>query len=131
MPRLFTREEAERLLPEIAPMLEEIRTLKRQHDAAEQETAALEVKMRGNGHGLDIELSRGRQSQQQAAAAINEMVEQVQKLGAEVKDMEMGLIDFHAMRDGREVYLCWKLGEDHIDWWHELNTGFASRQRLD
>ena len=87
--------------------------------------------MRGNGHGLDVELSRARQGQQQAAAAINEIVERVQKLGAEVKDIDMGLIDFHAMREGREVYLCWKLGEAHIDWWHELHSGYSTRQPLD
>ena len=131
MARLFTREEAEKVLPEIAPLLEEMRSLKRQHDAAQEQTAALEQQMRGNGHGLDIELSRARQGQAQAAVAINGMVDRVNELGAEVKDIDMGLIDFHAIREGREVYLCWKLGEGQIDWWHELHSGYATRQPLD
>jgi hypothetical protein len=52
-------------------------------------------------------------------------------MGIEVKDIDMGLVDFRSNMDGREVYLCWKLGEEHISFWHELHTGYASRQPLD
>jgi len=48
----------------------------------------------------------------------------------ELTDIDQGLIDFRAEMDGREVYLCWKLGEERIDWWHELDAGFAGRQPL-
>jgi hypothetical protein len=51
-------------------------------------------------------------------------------LGAELKDPRVGLIDFLAQVDGRDVYLCWKLGEDEIAYWHELEAGFAGRQSL-
>jgi hypothetical protein len=62
---------------------------------------------------------------------INALIERVKAMGAEVKDLDLGLIDFRAQKDGRVVYLCWKLGEERVEWWHELNTGYASRERLD
>jgi hypothetical protein len=51
-------------------------------------------------------------------------------MGCELKGIEEGLIDFPSPREGRTVYLCWKLGEDSIGSWHELDTGFAGRQPL-
>lgn len=53
------------------------------------------------------------------------------ELGVELKDPRTGLIDFRAMRDGVEVYLCWKLGEPEVGHWHPLDTGFAGRQPID
>ncbi|MGH7488523.1 MAG: DUF2203 domain-containing protein [bacterium] len=51
-------------------------------------------------------------------------------MGCELKGVDEGLIDFPSEREGQTVYLCWKLGEERIEWWHELDTGFAGRQRL-
>lgn len=48
--------------------------------------------------------------------------------GCVVKDIGSGLVDWYAKKDGRDVYLCWKLGEKSVDWWHELETGFAGRR---
>jgi hypothetical protein len=48
----------------------------------------------------------------------------------EIKDPYTGLVDFPCRQDNREVYLCWKLGEDKLDWWHEIDAGFAGRQPL-
>ncbi len=47
-----------------------------------------------------------------------------------LRDPESGLVDFPAHREGREVYLCWRLGEDRVEWWHELDTGFVGRKPL-
>ena len=59
-------------------------------------------------------------------------LEQINALGVLVKDLDTGLIDFPTLRDGHEVYLCWKLGEgERIQWWHEIEDGFAGRQPLD
>jgi hypothetical protein len=63
-------------------------------------------------------------------AEINAELVKIHDLGVELKDPAMGLIDFLALRDGREVYLCWRLGETAIDYWHETDTGFAGRQPL-
>jgi hypothetical protein len=52
-------------------------------------------------------------------------------MGIELKDPEQGLIDFRSIREGREVYLCWKLGEERVSHWHEIDAGFAGRQALE
>lgn len=131
MSRLFTREEADNLLPHIAPLLWQARELKKEHDGHAAKIEALQTQAKSNGHGIDVELARARTGQQQAAMAINGLIERVKAQGAEVKDVDMGLIDFRSQKDGRVVYLCWKLGEERVEWWHELNTGYASRERLD
>jgi hypothetical protein len=51
--------------------------------------------------------------------------------GAQVKDINTGLLDFPALREGHEVYLCWKYGEDQIAFWHEIDAGFAGRQPIE
>jgi hypothetical protein len=58
------------------------------------------------------------------------IVHSIQELGAVVKDMNTGLIDFPALREGREVYLCWRFGEAEILYWHETDAGFSGRQAL-
>jgi len=62
---------------------------------------------------------------------IMKRVERIQQMGVLIKDLEKGLCDFPFMLDGRMVYLCWKLGEDEIGWWHETDTGFGNRKPLD
>ena len=57
-------------------------------------------------------------------------VERLQAIGCEVKSIEEGLIDFPHWRKGQEVYLCWKLGEQDIEYWHETDAGFAGRRKL-
>ena len=89
-----------------------------------------ERKMTSNGHLLEAELNQARQQMAKAAAEVNRLIEEVQALGCELKDIEQGLVDFRTVMEGREVYLCWKLGEPGIAWWHELETGFADRQPL-
>ncbi len=131
MPRRFSREEADALLPEIAPRLLQLRDLKRQNDETRSAVNDLQSTLKANGHSLDIEMSRLARALQSSGAEINALIERVTSLGVEVKDLEMGLIDFRGERDGREIYLCWKLGEEHVAFWHELNTGYSSRQPLD
>ena len=55
---------------------------------------------------------------------------ELQEAGVVLRDLDRGLVDFPAVRDGREIYLCWELGEDRVEFWHELESGFAGRQRL-
>lgn len=61
---------------------------------------------------------------------LHENLRNIQELGVIVKDLEMGLCDFPHLLEGRIVYLCWKLGEDKIEWWHEITTGFSGRQAI-
>jgi hypothetical protein len=62
---------------------------------------------------------------------LDALLHKVQDMGIEVKDLTIGLIDFVGLRDGREVYLCWKYGEDSIQFWHETDAGFSGRQLID
>ncbi len=59
------------------------------------------------------------------------LLHRLQDLGVEVKDVEMGLVDFRCVRNGKEVYLCWKYGEDSVQFWHEIEAGFQGRQLID
>jgi hypothetical protein len=61
---------------------------------------------------------------------LHELLHRVQEMEIQVKDLTVGLVDFVALRDGREVYLCWKYGEDSIQYWHEIEAGFAGRRPI-
>ena len=65
-----------------------------------------------------------------ALQQINESLQTIHELGVLVKDVEMGLCDFPYMMNGRVVYLCWKLGEENIHWWHDIEGGYEGRQAL-
>ncbi|MBO0723727.1 MAG: DUF2203 domain-containing protein [Blastocatellia bacterium] len=123
--RLFTIEEANALLPEV-------RRLFRQIDEA---TAILqrlspEVKLAGE-HAADG--GGGTVYGSQYANALTRFLASIQEImsyGIEIKDFERGLCDFPHVRDGKTVYLCWQRGEDSIEWWHDIDAGFAGRQPL-
>jgi hypothetical protein len=129
--KLFTREEAEALLPQVRAELEAMRTCKEALDALRGEMGRASRKATGNGHVEDRRLfGEGRREAEQLAEEINERLARLSAWGVEVKGIDEGLVDFPHERDGHVVYLCWRLGEDHIGWWHELDTGFAGRQPL-
>lgn len=79
------------------------------------------------GNGGNKALSRMVQDFERLDALIHQILD----TGVQVKDINSGLLDFSAMRDGREVYLCWKYGEDDIAFWHEVDAGFAGRQSIE
>ena len=62
--------------------------------------------------------------------ALRNAIRELQAMEVILRDLERGLVDFPAVRDGREVYLCWEEGEDEVGWWHELDAGHAGRQPL-
>jgi hypothetical protein len=132
MPRYFTRMEAEALLPAVEPLLREIQGLRAELAEHERQARELHARALGNGHLGAGERSAGVAAATRIAEQIESLLEQITELGVLVKDLDSGLIDFPTLRDGREVYLCWRLGEgEHIVWWHEIELGFAGRQPLD
>jgi hypothetical protein len=131
-PRLFTLAEAEALLPQVIPLLEAIRDARRAIAAAEGELDRLLGPTRSNGHGVDpTKLDESRAATMRAMAELRAKSAELDALGVELKDPDTGLIDFQSRRQGRIVYLCWRLGEPRIDWWHELDAGFAGRLPLE
>ena len=129
-PKRFSRQEADDLLPYLAPVLFQMRKLKRRHDELRAQLAEVSGKSRSNGHGVDHDAAQARREMEAAAAQISGLMEKVQGMDVELKDIDTGLVDFRTLREGREVYLCWKLGEENVSHWHDLDTGFAGRQPL-
>ena len=87
---------------------------------------------------LQIEPDDGPPAVRQAKAvyrgldeALSDELERIQSLGGEVKDLELGLVDFPSTRDGEEILLCWKLGEKSLGFWHAVDGGFATRKPID
>jgi len=128
-PRTFTLDEASSLLPRLSELLLQTQECKLRHDQHQDQIAEYTRRMSSNGDILERDLNETRQELAKAAAEMSSLVEKVQEMGCELKDIDQGLIDFRAEREGREVYLCWKLGEPDIRWWHDLEAGFAGRQR--
>jgi hypothetical protein len=131
MDRLFTREEAEQLLPTLIPKLERLRGIHRELALRHEELVALHRRARGNGRDLPSdELESKQREADDLEAGLRREVQTILDQGVEVKDLEMGLLDFPSLLEGRVVYLCWKLGEAGIGYWHELDDGYPGRQPL-
>ena len=131
MPRYFTRESAAALLPRIEPLLREIQALRAEQAASTQSAADLGERVKSNGHLPHTSTDEASAISAQVREHIATRLEQINALGVLVKDLDTGLIDFPTLRDGHEVYLCWRLGEgERIQWWHEIEDGFAGRQPL-
>jgi hypothetical protein len=130
MTRHFTLAEANALIPRLTIDFERIAALRAELSALREEVAAFEQKRRSNGKDLASEIQERQQKMETLANQVKTVLDDIANLGCEVKDVEMGLVDFPSLRDKRTVYLCWKLGEAKIGFWHELSTGYAGRQPL-
>jgi hypothetical protein len=121
--RHFTVDEANALLPRVGPALESLRDARdRLTDAELHEILAGSAPTNGGGDA-------GRQVGE-AFLQVRGLLGELQGLGLVVRDLDRGLIDFPAIIEGREVYLCWELGEDAIEFWHDLESGYGGRQAL-
>jgi len=119
----YSVNEANGLIPKLKPLLERIR--KTQEELAKDKTvAAVREKAAQNGGGLP-----GRQLSTLTKTLEADM-RQLEEWGIVLRDPAIGLIDFLHKREGETVFLCWKLGEPRVEWWHPLDTGIAGRQRL-
>ena len=127
-PRLFTHEEASALLPELRPILRKIQKDKRRLDELHNEIDAITPAMATNGHAnkvTEIELAMAKLVEE-----LNGSITRITDMQVELKDLDMGLVDFPSLRDDRIVYLCWNVDEPEIAFWHELDAGVAGRQPL-
>jgi hypothetical protein len=122
--RHFTIAEANTLLDGLRPLLLELREASEQLTDADAH-ALLSDAAPTNGGG-----AAGRQVGE-AFLEARRLLLAVQESGIVIRDIDRGLIDFPAILDGDEVYLCWELDEDEVSWWHPLDTGYAGRQPLD
>jgi hypothetical protein len=133
MPKRFTLAEAERLIPDIEKLLR--RAIAAKEEYAEAESAIQEFSeriMMMGGITVDRQVAiDARDRRENAAAALRSSIEGVQEFGCVVKDLDIGLIDFPTLFRGVEVYLCWKLEEPAIAFWHGTDEGFRGRKAID
>ncbi len=130
MSRTFTLDEATALLPRLREILNEMQEKKPQVDAIREEIVAMTKTASGNGHLESQDVRDKQKAAQGLIERLNELGAELREFGCELKGIDEGLVDFPAEREGRTIYLCWKLGEDAITHWHELDTGFGGRQPL-
>ena len=129
--RHFTVAEANVLLERVRPLVEQMVEHRRALGVALENRDRLGELTGSNGGGFHPRLpGEVDTAVNEAAEGIKRSVEELTALGVQVKDLDTGLVDFPAWRDGEEVLLCWRLGEDEIAWWHTLDGGFAGRQPL-
>ena len=131
MSRRFTPSEANEELVAIRPLVEELVTHRREQQRLEAERQALARRIAGNGGGIDAsELGDLEEAERRERIEIVRCVNAIHEIGAIVKDVDTGLVDFPARLEGEEVLLCWQLGEEQVAHWHGLEEGFAGRKRL-
>jgi hypothetical protein len=133
MARRFTLAEAQSLIPRVDRLLREAVSLKSQYQEAEQEMQGIMQRVTLMG-GMMVDrdgVIDTRNRRDETRSKLGTAIEQVQEVGCVVKDLDMGLIDFPTLFRGEEVYLCWKLGEEKIAFWHGVDEGFRGRKAID
>jgi hypothetical protein len=127
----FTLEEANAAVTELRPVVERMVEHGRRLAAAQRSQTQLVTRIAGNGGDLQpSDLRELAETIQREADAIAACAEEINAAGAQIKSLEEGLLDFPSSRDGEDVLLCWKLGEDEIRYWHGVDEGFAGRKPL-
>ncbi len=124
--KLFTIEEANSLLPSVRPI---VKAIQRSHRRLASFQSAATHASEGAEHGGGGMLEGTRYAR--LLVDLSLQAGQLEGLGIQLKDYRQGLIDFPSMREGRVVLLCWKADEgDQLEWWHDVEAGFAGRQPL-
>ena len=127
--RLFTLAEANAELAEVGPLVAEMVARRRTLLESQARRAEVLGEIAGNGGGIPpSELGDLAEEEERAAEALAEAIARIHERGVLVKDLDAGLVDFPTIRDGEEVLLCWRLGEDAIRFWHGVDEGFAGRK---
>jgi len=125
MSNYFTLHEANETLRRIRPLMDDVQAIRHKIITSQPEAWTAIEKSLGNGGSralsrivLDFE-------------KLDALIHRILDTGVIIKDVNIGLLDFPALRDGHEVYLCWQYGEGDIAYWHETDAGYAGRQPID
>lgn len=124
MPHYFTLQQANEALNIIRPLMDEVQAIREKIMSTQPDAWAAIEKSVGNGG------SRALSQIVQDFEKLDALVHQILDTGVLIKDVNIGLLDFPALKDGREVYLCWQYGEGDIAFWHEIEAGYAGRQPI-
>jgi hypothetical protein len=131
--RIFTLDEAQMLLPILESLLRQAiqgKKLVEEVDTELQETAH-RVFLNGGTMLNVVHLARRKAEREKAIRRIKDALAEIDATGVQVKDLEIGLLDFPCKVEGETLLLCWKLGELAISHWHSTSEGFASRKPID
>ena len=129
--KVFTVEEANQLIPKLAELITKIRANQEEILAKEVEIDSLEILCPGPEEGkLSPEVAREAGVYNELVGQFYSLIDEVHELGCFLKDVETGLVDFYTLHENRVVYLCWKLGEKEVEFWHEVGRGYAYRQPI-
>jgi hypothetical protein len=128
--KLFTLQEAERTLPLVRRIVSDLTI---EYPAWRAAVGRFELLTGGARAewGETQELIAAREEVTRHADRINRYLQELEGIGCVFKGFEGGLVDFYSMREDRPIFLCWRLGEDRITHWHEIDTGFGGRQPID
>jgi len=130
--RLFNRQEAENLLPLLQTLLGTAIEKKKASEVIEQEFSRVQNRILLYGGIIPpyAYLAEKKVERDSCVAAIREALGKIEQAGCVVKDLDVGLVDFPSVVNDEQVYLCWKLGEERIRYWHRMDEGFAGRKPL-
>ena len=133
--KLFTIEEANKLLPEVKALLDQLHEIKLVINKHQAEIDVLELLQdadgkRNMGAPSTQYFEKKLEEMQQLFDEFKKLVSRFTELGCELKNLDYGLVDFYSLRDDQIIYLCWKKGEEAIEHWHELDNGFTGRKPL-
>lgn len=124
--KIFTVQEANALLPNVKVIVEKIQRAHRRLSTYRDEAKKAAEAAEQGGGGLSDGVVYAK-----VLTELTIQLAELDALGVQLKDFERGLIDFPSLRDGRVVLLCWQLGEgDELEWWHDIDAGFAGRTPL-
>jgi hypothetical protein len=131
--RTFSLEEAQTLLPVLESLLRAAISGKKLMEETEGEMQALQhrIFLNGGTHVDVVAVARRKAERTKAEQRAKDALAEIDSIGVQVKDLDIGLLDFPCEVDGRVVLLCWKMGEESITHWHGTDEGFAGRKRID
>jgi hypothetical protein len=130
--RIFTPDEANSALDEVRPVAERLVAVRQRMRELEHAQGDLVTAIGGNGGGYAAsDLNAAQTELVGLAEAAGACIERLGELGVALKDLDIGLLDFPAVRDGVRVWLCWHVGEESVDYWHGLEEGYAGRKPID
>lgn len=128
--RLFTVREAEATLPLVRRVVRDLLQAYPRWKELVSRYELLSTPLRAED-GEPAEIRAVRDEAAQVAERINGFLVELEEVGCVFKGFEAGLVDFYALKDDRLIFLCWRMGEDHITHWHDVDAGFSGRQPID
>ena len=127
--KLFSVQEASGMLPELSTIMDEFRDRKQSYFKLNREVTKLKRQVEVE-YKMPEELDKKERILKAIVSELESLINQVNDLGCYLKDPDSGLVDFTSIYKGRKVFLCWKQGEKDIKWFHDINSGFAGRERI-